>query len=183
MFYQQPVDKSKYFTANDFILNQQLKFDTFEKLTEPLNQASTIVNCSEMINFLYNDSWRDQNLNLSRLFDKRASNFLRQSRERYRKLFPQAKLVTEKFKFPTKSQVKGFMEASSGKCAWSGIQGIWGGNRQPHTNTMLLLSFDHIIPVSKNGSWNVDNLQIVLAGYNSVKGNEHEEEFLRWLFY
>lgn len=183
MFYQQPFDGNEYFTANNLILDQQSKFDAYKKLTEPPNQTATIGNCNDMMNFLYNDSWRDQNLNLSRLFDKCASNFLRRSKKRYRKRFPQAKLASEKFIFPTKSQVKGFMEASNGKCAWSGIQGFWGGKIQPHTNTMLSLSFDHIIPVSRNGTWNIDNLQIVLAGLNSVKGNEYEEEFLRWLFY
>lgn len=183
MLYQQPFDKNKYFTANNSILDQQLKFDSFKKLTESPNQAAIISKYSEMMNFLYNDSWREQNLNLSMLFDKRASNFLRQSRKRYRKLFPQAKLANEKFVFPTKSQLEGFIEASRGKCAWSGIQGFWRENRHFDTNTMFLLSFDHIIPVSKNGSWNIDNLQIVLTGYNLVKGNEYEEELLRWFFY
>jgi hypothetical protein len=183
MLYQQPLDKNKYFTANNSILDQQLKFDSFKKLKESPNQAAIISKYSEMINFLYNDSWREQNLNLSMLFDKRASNFLRQSRKRYRKLFPQAKLANEKFVFPTKSQLEGFIEASGGKCAWSGIQGFWRKNRHFDTNTIFLLSFDHIIPVSKNGSWNIDNLQIVLTGYNLVKGNEYEEELLRWFFY
>lgn len=183
MFYQQSFDGNEYFTANNFILDQQSKFDAYKKLTEPPNQTAMIGNCNDMMDFLYNDSWKDQNLDLSRLFDKRASNFLRRSKKRYRKHFPQAKLASEKFIFPTKSQVKGFMEASNGKCAWSGIQGFWGRKIQPHTNAMLLLSFDHIIPVSRNGSWNIDNLQIVLAVLNSVKGNEYEEEFLRWFFY
>jgi 5-methylcytosine-specific restriction endonuclease McrA len=36
---------------------------------------------------------------------------------------------------------------------------------------------DHIIPVSRGGTWHPDNLQIVLKSYNLKKNNKLESEF------
>jgi len=74
------------------------------------------------------------------------------------------------------------MEASNGICRWSGLQGLWRTNRSSFSKPLFLLTIDHIVPVSKYGSPNVDNLQVVLSVYNLVKGNEFEDEFQRWLF-
>ncbi|CEP11313.1 hypothetical protein [Parasitella parasitica] len=177
--FQQLTTREKFFVANKFSLRENPDFQIY---TEFLNAQVAQTDYNIDMRLLNNDLRKDdQNLHLPNIMEVRASKFLNHSRERYRRLFPEAKISDEKFKFPTISQLKGFMEASQGRCAWSGIQGIW--KMQSCKNTMFLLSFDHKVPVSRRGSWNVDNLQIVLRMYNSVKGNESEMEFQRWLFH
>ncbi|KAK4512541.1 high-affinity iron permease [Mucor velutinosus] len=122
----------------------------------------------------------DQHLDLSTLLNARASSFLHHTKKRYRKLFPDAKPVNEKFIFPTQSQLKGLMEASKGICSWSGLQGQWRPEKSSH---LFLLTIDHVVPVSKHGSPTIDNLQVVISMYNSVKSDEFESEFQRWLYY
>jgi 5-methylcytosine-specific restriction endonuclease McrA len=50
--------------------------------------------------------------------------------------------------------------------------------------TIQNLVFDHIVPISKNGSSNKDNLQIICRTSNGMKGSLTEEHFdilLNWL--
>jgi 5-methylcytosine-specific restriction endonuclease McrA len=50
--------------------------------------------------------------------------------------------------------------------------------------TIKNLVFDHIIPISKNGSSNKDNIQVICRTSNGMKGSLTEEHFgilLEWL--
>lgn len=54
-------------------------------------------------------------------------------------------------------------------------------NKRLDVNTLVL---DHIIPISKGGTSNVDNLQIICSTSNSMKGSLDEDNFkllLDWL--
>ncbi|KAL9542628.1 hypothetical protein MBANPS3_008525 [Mucor bainieri] len=164
-----------YFTTNKFRPSMQADFHVLTEMAECWDQGVLMTDLE-----FRGDIWNDQHLDLSTLLTLRASRFLHHTKERYRKLFPDAKLANEKFKFPTQSQLKGFMEASNGICSWSGLHGHWRPNR---ASPLLLLSIDHIVPVSKHGSPNMSNLQVVLSVYNSVKSNESESEFKRWLYF
>ncbi|KAL9543628.1 hypothetical protein PS6_009186, partial [Mucor atramentarius] len=171
------VKNYEYFTANKYELDVQADFTSLTQMAERWGQGAPTAD-----DYLNNDIWNDQRLDLSTVLDVRASNFLQHTKRRYRKLFPDANPTNEKFIFPTKSQLRGLMEASNGVCRWSGLQGLWRTNRSSFSKSLFLLTIDHIVPVSKCGSPNVDNLQVVLSVYNLVKGSESEDEFQRWLF-
>ncbi|KAF1800834.1 hypothetical protein FB192DRAFT_1473238 [Mucor lusitanicus] len=167
------IHNENYFTANKFKLNKQADSHLSTQMAEYWDKEVLITDPDIMGGF-----WNDQHLDLSTLLNVRASGFLHHTKNRYRKLYPKAKLVNEKFIFPTQSQVRGFMEASNGVCSWSGLRGQW---RPERSSRLFSLSIDHIVPVSKHGSPNVDNLQVVLSVYNSVKSDESESTFLHWL--
>lgn len=62
-------------------------------------------------------------------------------------------------------------------CAISGIPGTWN-----HTDKDLFkLSIDHKIPVSKNGAFGKDNLQVTLKSINCLKGSESNSEASRYI--
>ncbi|CAO3638679.1 unnamed protein product [Mucor fragilis] len=165
------AQNQNYFTANKFKLNKQADLDVLTQMAGCWDQGAPMAGI---------ESREDQHLDLSRVIDSRASSFQRTTKKRYRKLFPDAKLVNEKFKFPTKSQVIGLMEASNKICSWSGLRGQW---RVEKLSPLFLLTIDHIVPVSKHGSPDVNNLQVVMSVYNSVKSNESESEIRRWLYF
>ncbi|GAN07843.1 hypothetical protein MAM1_0179c07347 [Mucor ambiguus] len=175
MMSQQMIDLYRnYFTANKFKPNIQTDLHALTQMAERWDQRITITD-----NKIKGDISNDQHLDLSTLLNERAASFSKHTKKRYRKLYPDAKFANEKFIFPTQSQLKGFMEASNGICSWSGLRGQW---RSERSSPLFLLSIDHIVPVSKHGSPNINNLQVVLSVYNSVKSNESESEFQRWLY-
>lgn len=50
--------------------------------------------------------------------------------------------------------------------------------------TIQVLAFDHIIPISRGGSSNIDNIQIICKTSNGIKGSLDEVNFqllLNWL--
>jgi hypothetical protein len=63
---------------------------------------------------------------------------------------------------------------SSNRCAISGIYGSW-------FSPNISLNLDHIVPISKGGEVGIMNIQPTMNFINAAKGNESNEEALRWL--
>jgi hypothetical protein len=72
---------------------------------------------------------------------------------------------------PSRYDIFDLLIQSKSTCANSGVTGIWrsGGSRILNP---LFLTWDHKIPVSKGGSNDIDNLQVVLNFVNQLKGNQ-----------
>jgi hypothetical protein len=63
---------------------------------------------------------------------------------------------------------------SSNRCALSGIYGSW-------SSLNVRLNLDHIVSISKGGEFGIMNIQPTMNFVNAAKGNESNEEALRWL--
>ncbi|KAI9246572.1 hypothetical protein EDC94DRAFT_627199 [Helicostylum pulchrum] len=62
-------------------------------------------------------------------------------------------------------------------CAVGGIRGIW----EAKDKHWCRLTFDHIVPISKGGSFKADNIQIMLLSLNCLKGTHANTELTRFL--
>lgn len=71
------------------------------------------------------------------------------------------------------------MKLANGKCAVTGIIGVWKTDGDPAL-WPLLMTIDHRIPVSRGGSWKIQNLQVMPLCINQVKGNNDDKELSRW---
>lgn len=79
---------------------------------------------------------------------------------------------------PTYDQLMDIIIKSNGLCSISGIPGIWCCTDQ---SNLSRLTFDHIVPVSKEGSFGKDNIQAANYRFNRLKGNESDSEVTRFL--
>lgn len=61
--------------------------------------------------------------------------------------------------------------------------GFFGVYESKNTSMMdpLIMTVDHIKPVSKGGSWGSQNLQLIPHFMNQIKGNCDQDELLRWI--
>lgn len=78
---------------------------------------------------------------------------------------------------PTNDQLKDITKIND-VCSLSGIPGKWGCN--DHSN-LHRFSWDHIIPLSKEGTFSKNNLQGVIYRINRLKGNESDAEVKRFI--
>ncbi|KAI8094892.1 uncharacterized protein B0P05DRAFT_568125 [Gilbertella persicaria] len=81
---------------------------------------------------------------------------------------------------PTPKELVEVLIRSKGKCAISGVTGHWPIEHYLKPAPLLLV-IDHIIPVSRGGSFGVGNIQVALSCINQVKGNRTDEEVRVWL--
>lgn len=79
---------------------------------------------------------------------------------------------------PTHNELMDIIIKANSRCSLSGIFGTWG-----YTNgsSLFKLTFDHIEPISKNGTYRKDNLQAALNPINQLKGNDSDSEVTRFL--
>ncbi|KAI9486068.1 MAG: hypothetical protein EXX96DRAFT_547565 [Benjaminiella poitrasii] len=84
-------------------------------------------------------------------------------------------------RYPALFEIENLMRESQGRCAVSGIYGLWTTVGVPSCLNPFLLVIDHKEPISKGGGADPGNLQIILRCLNQVKSSESEDELLRWL--
>ncbi|KAI8996800.1 hypothetical protein BDB01DRAFT_768544 [Pilobolus umbonatus] len=109
-----------------------------------------------------------------------GSQFLKgircQMKRRKRLITQKESGVLEYNDLPSVDQLRDLVTRSGNRCEVSRLLGLW----YPR-NSIFTLSFDHIVPISKDGGWDIENIQVVLTILNSVKGNEYNQELLRWI--
>jgi CRISPR/Cas system Type II protein with McrA/HNH and RuvC-like nuclease domain len=79
------------------------------------------------------------------------------------------KADTQSETLPTHNELMTLIESQGYRCALSGVR------LDPERAVI-----DHIVPVSKGGDNDIDNLQWVHTVANKMKGNMSDESFIKW---
>ncbi|KAI9363315.1 hypothetical protein BD770DRAFT_407658 [Pilaira anomala] len=80
---------------------------------------------------------------------------------------------------PSCEELKAIALKSKGICSVSGVLGTW--NYSKNNSDWNRLNWDHVVPISRGGSFEGNNLQLVLRCINQVKGNNSMTELRRYL--
>ena len=80
-----------------------------------------------------------------------------------------SKAATQSETLPTHNELMTLIERQGYRCALSGVR------LEPEHAVI-----DHIVPVSKGGDNEIDNLQWVHTVANKMKGNMSNESFIKW---
>lgn len=160
------IKRKLFFGGSDFSLldNNSSLLDC----TDPLYFSHLLESCND--SFVSGDSCV-----------KYAKRLRRNMKRRYQKIYDLSGDrdldVYYDNKIPSVVELVDFIRQSGNKCAISGISGMW----LSETSNPFYLTLDHIIPVSKGGSFLVSNLQITLHCLNQLKGNNSNTETIDFL--
>lgn len=80
---------------------------------------------------------------------------------------------------PSREELKAIALESKGICSVSGVLGTW--NYSKNNSDWNRLNWDHVVPVSRGGSFEGSNLQLVLKCINQLKGSNSMTELSRYL--